>query len=56
MATQPQPSVRLAFGPFEVNTSSGELRKNGICVRLSPQPFQILVVLLARPGHLLTRE
>jgi DNA-binding winged helix-turn-helix (wHTH) protein len=56
MAAQPQPSVRLAFGPFEVNTSSGELRKNGIRVRLSPQPFQILLALVARPGHLLTRE
>jgi DNA-binding winged helix-turn-helix (wHTH) protein len=56
MATQHQPSVRLAFGPFEVNTPSGELRKNGIRVRLSPQPFQILLALLARPGHLLTRE
>ena len=46
----------LMFGLFEVNTRTGELRKHGIRVRLSGQPFQILLLLLARPGDLVTRE
>jgi Tol biopolymer transport system component/DNA-binding winged helix-turn-helix (wHTH) protein len=56
MAAQPQSRVRLAFGPFEVHTEAGELRKRGIRVRLSGQPFQILLVLLAHPGEVVTRE
>lgn len=55
MATQPQ-SPRLAFGPFEVNAAAGELRRSGLRVRLSGQPFQILLVLLAHPGEVVTRE
>jgi eukaryotic-like serine/threonine-protein kinase len=55
MATQPQ-SLRVAFGPFEVNAASGELRRNGLRIRLSGQPFQILQVLLAHPGEVVTRE
>ncbi len=56
MAAQPQSAVRLAFGPFEVHTEAGELRKRGIRVRLSGQPFQILLVLLAHAGEVVTRE
>lgn len=56
MATQPQSSARLTFGPFEVNASAGELRKGGVRVRLSSQPFQILLFLLSQPGDLVTRE
>src|SRR5271165_1117916 len=44
------------FGPFEVNLTTGELRKHGIRLKLQDQPFQILAMLLARPGKLLTRE
>jgi Tol biopolymer transport system component/DNA-binding winged helix-turn-helix (wHTH) protein len=39
-----------------VDTDAGELRKRGIRVRLSGQPFQILLVLLAHAGDLVTRE
>jgi DNA-binding winged helix-turn-helix (wHTH) protein len=56
MAAQPQSAVRLAFGPFEVHAEAGELRKRGIRVRLSGQPLQILLVLLAHPGEVVTRE
>jgi Tol biopolymer transport system component/DNA-binding winged helix-turn-helix (wHTH) protein len=56
MAAQPQSRARLAFGPFEVDTGAAELRKRGIRVRLSGQPFQILLVLLAHPGEVVTRE
>ena len=53
-ATQ-APAVRR-FGAFEINLQSGELRKNGMRLRLSGQPFQVLAVLTQRPGELVTRE
>ncbi len=56
MATQPQSPARLAFGPFEVNASAGELLRSGVRVRLSDQPFQILLALLTYPGEVVTRE
>jgi Tol biopolymer transport system component/DNA-binding winged helix-turn-helix (wHTH) protein len=48
--------TRLTFGPFEVNASTGELLKGGIRVRLPGQPFAILLLLLKRPGEVVTRE
>jgi Tol biopolymer transport system component/DNA-binding winged helix-turn-helix (wHTH) protein len=56
MLTPPQSSSRLAFGPFEVNAGSGELFKHGTRIRLSKQPFQILLALLEQPGELVTRD
>jgi TolB-like protein/DNA-binding winged helix-turn-helix (wHTH) protein/Tfp pilus assembly protein PilF len=47
---------RIRFGVFEVDLQAGELRKNGLKVRLQEQPFQILVMLLARPGEVVARE
>ena len=46
----------LRFGSFEANVKEGELRKQGLKVRLQDQPFQILVMLLERPGGLVTRQ
>jgi len=46
----------LRFGSFEVNVRVGELRKQGLKVKLQDQPFQILVMLLERPGELVTRQ
>src|SRR5689334_2621578 len=48
--------VRLQFGVFEVDLRAGELRKHGVPVRLQEQPFQILTMLLERPGETVTRE
>ncbi|HLJ16202.1 MAG TPA: winged helix-turn-helix domain-containing protein [Bryobacteraceae bacterium] len=56
MTSPNQPPVRLTFGPFEVNTSTGELLKGGTRVRLPAQPFAILLLLLKNPGELVTRE
>jgi TolB-like protein/tetratricopeptide (TPR) repeat protein/DNA-binding winged helix-turn-helix (wHTH) protein len=50
------PSSVRRFGAFEINLQSGELRKNGMRLRLSGQPFQVLAVLVERPGELVTRE
>ncbi len=43
-------------GAFEVDEATGELRKQGIRIKLHSQPFQILVMLLERPSELVTRE
>jgi DNA-binding winged helix-turn-helix (wHTH) protein len=55
-AIEHSPSASLLFGPFAVNADTGELRKRGVRVRLSGQPFQILLLLLANPGGLVTRD
>jgi TolB-like protein/DNA-binding winged helix-turn-helix (wHTH) protein/Tfp pilus assembly protein PilF len=44
------------FGAFEAALDAGELRKHGLRVKLSEQPFQILAMLLARPGEIVSRE
>jgi TolB-like protein/DNA-binding winged helix-turn-helix (wHTH) protein len=44
------------FGIFEADVDAGELRRNGAKIRLQDQPFQILTVLLARAGKLVSRE
>jgi DNA-binding winged helix-turn-helix (wHTH) protein len=46
----------VRFGLFELNTRTGELRKQGLRIRLSKQPFQVLSLLLEHPGRLRTRE
>jgi cholera toxin transcriptional activator len=46
----------VRFGVFEADLVSGELRKNGTLIRLQEQPFQILALLLDRPGELVTRD
>ena len=46
----------IRFGVFEVDLQSGELRKQGIRVRLQDQPFQILVLMLDKPGEVVTRD
>jgi TolB-like protein/tetratricopeptide (TPR) repeat protein len=49
------PAVKR-FGIFEVDLRARELRKGGIRIRLQDQPFEILTVLLERPGDVVTRE
>ena len=46
----------VRFGIFEVDLAAGELRKSGARIRLQEQPFQVLAVLLERPGEVVTRE
>ena len=46
----------LRFGVFELDPKAGELRKNGMKIRLQGQPVDILVMLLQRPGETVTRE
>ena len=44
------------FGVFELEPKARELRKAGIRLRLQPQPFQILMLLVERAGQIVTRE
>lgn len=46
----------LRFGLFEADLRSGEVRKNGLKLKLQDQPFQILAMLLEAPGEVVTRE
>jgi DNA-binding winged helix-turn-helix (wHTH) protein len=46
----------LRFGNFEVDLRSGELRKGGVKLKIGGQPFQVLSILLERPGEVVTRE
>jgi TolB-like protein/DNA-binding winged helix-turn-helix (wHTH) protein/Tfp pilus assembly protein PilF len=44
------------FGSFEADLHTRELRKHGLKLKVQAQPFQVLAMLLARPGELVTRE
>src|SRR5215475_11875420 len=46
--------VRL--GVFELDLRAGDLRKNGLKIKLQDQPFQVLAMLLRHPGEVVTRE
>jgi Tol biopolymer transport system component/DNA-binding winged helix-turn-helix (wHTH) protein len=46
----------VRFGDFEVDLRSGELRKAGVKLKFGGQPFQVLTILLERPGDVVTRE
>jgi len=46
----------LRFGVFEIDPASGELHKSGIRLRLQEQPFQTLLLLMERPGEVVSRE
>ena len=55
MSNDIKPAV-LRFDSFEADLRSGELRKYGVKLKLSGQPFQVLAILLQRPGEVVTRE
>ena len=57
MGNQDSPRRIARFEGFELDLRSGELRHDGDTpVSLAEQPFRILVMLLERPGDLVTRE
>jgi TolB-like protein/tetratricopeptide (TPR) repeat protein len=65
MEPRTPPDARTGFGPtaavirfagYEVNLRARELWKDGVRVRLQDQPFQILAMMLERPGDIVTRE
>jgi DNA-binding winged helix-turn-helix (wHTH) protein len=46
----------LRFGVFEADVQTGELTKQGKRIGLQEQPFRLLVMLLEKPGEVVTRE
>jgi DNA-binding winged helix-turn-helix (wHTH) protein len=51
------PDARVVrFATFEVDLRSGEVRKGGVKLKLSGQPFQVLAILLERPGEVAARD
>ena len=56
METPPTKPRGYRFGSFELDLGQGELRKNGIKVKLQDKPLIVLGLLLERPNELVTRE
>src|SRR5579863_8009276 len=56
MATEPLAPGRLRFDDFELDLRAGELRRQGVRLRLRGQPLQVLEILLERAGDVVTRE
>src|ERR1700756_3250104 len=51
----PVPGV-IRFGHFEIDAHAGELRRGGIKLKLSGQPFDVLLALVEKSGQVVTRE
>jgi DNA-binding winged helix-turn-helix (wHTH) protein/tetratricopeptide (TPR) repeat protein len=51
-----QPQTVVRFGVFEADFRSGELRRNGVRIKIQDLPFRTLKVLVDRPGQVITRE
>ncbi len=56
MGTTHHRNQAIQFGVFEVDLRAGELRRQGMKLKLQEKPFQVLTVLLERPGEVVTRE
>jgi Tol biopolymer transport system component/DNA-binding winged helix-turn-helix (wHTH) protein len=55
-ATNPANPKIVRFGLFELDLDARELRKSGVRIKLHDQSFQVLCMLLERPGTLITRD
>jgi len=56
MPNQVRTSQLIRFATFEVDLQAQELRKAGLRLKLTGQPFQVLAILLEQPGSVVTRE
>jgi eukaryotic-like serine/threonine-protein kinase len=56
MASPASPPTKIRFDSFELDPATGELHKGGIRLRLQPQPFRVLLLLIERSGKVVTRE
>ena len=52
----PRDDAIFRFEDFEVDTAAGELRRNGVRIKVQEQPWRVLVALLERAGQVVTRE
>jgi TolB-like protein/DNA-binding winged helix-turn-helix (wHTH) protein len=51
-----QPTRRFRFGVFDVDVTNGDIRKQGLKIKLQEKPFQLLALLLEHAGRITTRE
>src|SRR5215470_8278607 len=56
MTPHPSKDSVIRFGGFELELKSGELRKDGVPIKLQNQPFRVLAFLASHPGELVTRD
>jgi hypothetical protein len=58
MGRDEQPVVPriVRVGIFEADLAAGELRREGMIVKLQDQPFRLLALLLEQPGVIVSRE
>src|ERR1700746_1194870 len=56
MEKSAQRNQSVRFGQFEVDLRAGELRKQGVRIRLQEQPFQVLAMLIDHSGQVVSRE
>jgi DNA-binding winged helix-turn-helix (wHTH) protein/tetratricopeptide (TPR) repeat protein/TolB-like protein len=53
----PAPSDKAyRFGLFTADLRKGELLRQGVRVKVQDQPFRVLLILLARPGEIVSRD
>jgi DNA-binding winged helix-turn-helix (wHTH) protein/TolB-like protein len=46
----------VSFGLFDFDSDRGELRRDGVVVKLAPQPARVLGLLVSRPGEIVSRD
>ncbi len=56
MSIETRSASVLRFGAFEVDLRVGELRRQGVRVKLQEQPFLVLKILVRQPGEIVTRD
>jgi Tol biopolymer transport system component/DNA-binding winged helix-turn-helix (wHTH) protein len=56
MASPGTQSGIIRFGPFELDPANRELRRRGTVVKLQPQQFAVLLLLVERAGQVVSRE
>lgn len=56
MSQPPKLLLIYRFGVFQLDVRAGELRKNGVRLKLQEQPFQVLCMLIEHSGGIVTRE
>jgi Tol biopolymer transport system component/DNA-binding winged helix-turn-helix (wHTH) protein len=56
MAESSETLGSIRFGRFDLSVETGELRKDGVRLKLSGQAVEVLLLLIASPGKLVARE
>ena len=56
MSSSASKTTRYRFGQFELEPAQGRLSRSGAPVKLQDLPFRLLVLLVERPGEIVSRE